>query len=100
LQPLKDPMIRSRFAPSSTGFHIGGARTTLFSWAYARRHSGQFVFCIEDTDLTRSTKESTEAIFDSMKWLGLDWDEGPHFQTQRCGASTQRITSVMNRPGN
>lgn len=77
-------MIRTRFAPSPTGYlHIGGARTALFSWAYARRHGGQFVLRIEDTDLTRSTKESTEAIFDSMKWLGLDWDEGPHFQMQR-----------------
>ena len=77
-------MVRTRFAPSPTGFlHIGGARTALFSWAYARRHQGQFVLRIEDTDLTRSTKESTEAIFDSMKWLGLDWDEGPHFQMQR-----------------
>jgi len=77
-------MIRTRFAPSPTGYlHIGGARTALFSWAYARRHGGQFVLRIEDTDLTRSTAESTEAIFTSMKWLGLDWDEGPHFQMQR-----------------
>jgi glutamyl-tRNA synthetase len=77
-------MIRTRFAPSPTGYlHIGGARTALFSWAYARCHGGQFVLRIEDTDLTRSTKESTEAIFESMKWLGLDWDEGPYFQMQR-----------------
>ena len=77
-------MIRTRFAPSPTGYlHIGGARTALFSWAYARHHGGQFVLRIEDTDLERSTKESTEAIFESMKWLGLDWDEGPHFQMQR-----------------
>ena len=77
-------MIRTRFAPSPTGYlHIGGARTALFSWAYARRHGGQFVLRIEDTDEARSTRESTEAIFDSMKWLGLDWDEGPHFQMQR-----------------
>ncbi len=77
-------MIRTRFAPSPTGYlHIGGARTALFSWAYARRHGGQFVLRIEDTDLERSTRESTEAIFDSMRWLGLDWDEGPYFQMQR-----------------
>ena len=77
-------MIRTRFAPSPTGYlHIGGARTALFSWAYARHHGGQFVLRIEDTDLERSTKESTEAIFESMKWLGLDWGEGPHFQMQR-----------------
>ncbi len=77
-------MIRTRFAPSPTGYlHIGGARTALFSWAHARRHGGQFVLRIEDTDLERSTKESTQAILDSMQWLGLDWDEGPYFQMQR-----------------
>ncbi|MEK9872957.1 MAG: glutamate--tRNA ligase family protein, partial [Betaproteobacteria bacterium] len=70
-------MIRTRFAPSPTGYlHIGGARTALFSWAFARKHGGQFILRIEDTDQERSTKESTDAIFESMKWLGLDWDEG------------------------
>jgi glutamyl-tRNA synthetase len=77
-------VVRTRFAPSPTGFlHIGGARTALFSWAYARRHGGRFVLRIEDTDLERSTRESVNAILESMKWLGLDWDEGPHFQMQR-----------------
>jgi len=76
--------VRTRFAPSPTGFlHIGGARTALFSWAYARRHGGKFVLRIEDTDLERSTQASVEAILDSMKWLGIDWDEGPFFQMQR-----------------
>jgi glutamyl-tRNA synthetase len=76
--------VRARFAPSPTGFlHIGGARTALFSWAYARRHGGQFVLRIEDTDLERSTRESVEAILDGLRWLGLDWDEGPLFQMQR-----------------
>jgi glutamyl-tRNA synthetase len=76
--------VRTRFAPSPTGFlHIGGARTALFSWAYARRHGGKFVLRIEDTDLERSTQQSVEAILDSMKWLGIDWDEGPFFQMQR-----------------
>src|SRR5262245_15748924 len=76
--------IRTRFAPSPTGFlHIGGARTALFSWAYARRHSGQFILRVEDTDLERSTAQSVEAILDSMKWLGIGWDEGPFFQMQR-----------------
>jgi glutamyl-tRNA synthetase len=76
--------IRTRFAPSPTGFlHIGGARTALFSWAYARRHGGSFVLRIEDTDLERSTEVSVNAILESMKWLGLDWDEGPFFQMQR-----------------
>ena len=76
--------VRTRFAPSPTGFlHIGGARTALFSWAYARRHGGRFILRIEDTDLERSTQASVEAILDSMKWLGIDWDEGPFFQMQR-----------------
>src|SRR5882672_7721912 len=77
-------MIRTRFAPSPTGFlHIGGARTALFSWAYARRHGGKFVLRIEDTDLERSTEESVKAILDGLSWLGLDWDEGPFFQMKR-----------------
>ncbi len=76
--------IRTRFAPSPTGFlHIGGARTALFSWAYARRHGGAFVLRIEDTDLERSTEVSVNAILESMRWLGLDWDEGPFFQMKR-----------------
>jgi glutamyl-tRNA synthetase len=76
--------VRTRFAPSPTGFlHIGGARTALYSWAYARRHRGTFVLRVEDTDLERSTEASTQAILDSMKWLGLDWDEGPFFQMKR-----------------
>ncbi|SFN43389.1 glutamyl-tRNA synthetase [Nitrosospira briensis] len=77
-------MIRTRFAPSPTGYlHIGGARTALFSWAYARKHGGKFVLRIEDTDLERSTAQSTQAILDSMAWLGLDYDEGPFYQMQR-----------------
>jgi len=77
-------VIRTRFAPSPTGYlHIGGARTALFSWAYARRHGGKFILRIEDTDLERSTQESVNAILDGMKWLGIDWDEGPFFQMQR-----------------
>jgi glutamyl-tRNA synthetase len=76
--------IRTRFAPSPTGYlHIGGARTALFCWAYARKHGGKFILRIEDTDLERSTAESTQAILDSMAWLGLDWDEGPFYQMKR-----------------
>ncbi len=76
--------IRTRFAPSPTGFlHLGGARTALFSWAYARRHGGAFVLRIEDTDLERSTGDSVEAILASLRWLGIDWDEGPFFQMKR-----------------
>ncbi|MCU0868291.1 MAG: glutamate--tRNA ligase [Burkholderiales bacterium] len=77
-------MIRTRFAPSPTGYlHLGGARTALFSWAYARRHGGRFLLRIEDTDTERSTAASTQAILDAMTWLGLDYDEGPFFQMQR-----------------
>jgi len=77
-------MVRTRFAPSPTGYlHIGGARTALFSWAYARKHGGKFLLRIEDTDLERSTESSVQAILDAMRWLGLDWDEGPFFQLQR-----------------
>ena len=76
--------VRTRFAPSPTGYlHIGGARTALFSWLYARRHGGTFVLRIEDTDLERSTPESVQAILDGMAWLGLDYDEGAFYQTQR-----------------
>src|SRR5437870_12772114 len=79
-------MVRTRFAPSPTGYlHIGGARTALFSWAYARKHGGKFILRIEDTDLERSTEASVQAILDAMRWLGLDWDEGPFFQMQRLG---------------
>ncbi|MBD3306900.1 glutamate--tRNA ligase [candidate division KSB3 bacterium] len=76
--------IRTRFAPSPTGYlHIGGARTALFNWLFARHHNGTFVLRIEDTDAERSTPEAIQAILDSMTWLGLDWDEGPFYQTQR-----------------
>jgi len=84
-RPVTTP-VRTRFAPSPTGFlHVGGARTALYSWAFARQCKGSFVLRIEDTDLERSTQASVDAIIDSMKWLGLDWDEGPFFQMQRLG---------------
>jgi len=81
----RGPMtVKTRFAPSPTGYlHIGGARTALFSWLYARRHGGSFVLRIEDTDQERSTPEAINAILDGMAWLGLDYDEGPHYQSQR-----------------
>lgn len=84
--------VRVRFAPSPTGYlHVGGARTALFNWLFARQHGGVFVLRIEDTDLARSTEESTQAILDSLQYLGLDWDEGPkkggsfgpYFQSER-----------------
>jgi glutamyl-tRNA synthetase len=82
--PAMSTPVRTRFAPSPTGFlHIGGARTALFSWAYARRFGGQFVLRIEDTDVERSTQAAIDAILDGMRWLGLDWDEGPFSQMHR-----------------
>ena len=76
--------VKTRFAPSPTGYlHIGGARTALFSWLYAKQQGGEFILRIEDTDLERSTEESVQAIFDGMKWLGLSHDEGPYYQTKR-----------------
>lgn len=76
--------VRTRFAPSPTGYlHVGGARTALFSYLFARRHGGRFILRIEDTDLERSTAESVNAILEGMAWLGLDYDEGPFYQTQR-----------------
>ncbi len=75
--------VRTRFAPSPTGYlHIGGARTALFSWAYARKHGGTFILRIEDTDVERSTPEAVQAILDGMTWLNLDYDEGPFYQMQ------------------
>src|SRR2546422_3805073 len=76
--------VRVRFAPSPTGYlHLGGARTALFNWAYAKHHGGVFVLRVEDTDLERSTQQSEQAIFDAMQWLGLDYGEGPFFQMKR-----------------
>ena len=76
--------VRTRFAPSPTGdLHIGGARTALFNWLLARHDQGQFILRIEDTDVARSTQESIQVILDAMTWLGMDWDEGPFYQTQR-----------------
>ena len=78
------PRPRLRFAPSPTGYlHIGGARTALFNWLYARRNKGVFILRIEDTDQERSTEESVNAILDGLRWLGIDWDEGPIFQMDR-----------------
>ena len=89
--------VRTRFAPSPTGLlHIGGVRTALFSWAHARKHGGQFVLRIEDTDLERSTPESVEAILDGMHWVGLDYDEGPFYQMQRMDRYKEVIGQMLN----
>lgn len=88
--------IKTRFAPSPTGYlHIGGARTALFSWLYARHHKAQFLLRIEDTDRERSTEESIQAIFDGMNWLRLDWDSPPIYQTQRFDRYEQVIQKLL-----
>ncbi|GAB4201644.1 MAG: glutamate--tRNA ligase [Wenzhouxiangellaceae bacterium] len=85
---------RTRFAPSPTGYlHVGGARTALFCWLHARARAGQFILRIEDTDRERSTQESVDAILDGMRWLELDWDEGPFYQSQRM----QRYDEVIEQ---
>jgi len=98
-------VMRFRFAPSPTGFlHIGGVRTALFNWLLAKQSKGQFVLRIEDTDKERSTQESIDAILDGMKWLGLDWDEGPniggeygpYFQSQRFDIYQKYITELLD----
>jgi glutamyl-tRNA synthetase len=89
---------RTRFAPSPTGYlHVGGARTALFSWLYARKHGGQFVLRIEDTDLERSTKESVNAILEGMTWLGLEYDQGPFYQTERFERYSEVIQQLMEK---
>ena len=89
--------IKVRFAPSPTGFlHIGGVRTALFNWLFARHHGGQFVLRIEDTDHERSTEESISEILQSMRWLGLDWDEGPYRQTERQELYSEKVNQLFN----
>jgi glutamyl-tRNA synthetase len=88
--------VRTRFAPSPTGYlHIGGARTALFSWAYARKHGGTFILRIEDTDVERSTPEAVQAILDGMKWLELNYDEGPFYQMQRMDRYKEVIQQMI-----
>ncbi len=111
---MNNETIVTRFPPSPTGhLHLGGARTALFNWLYARHTGGKFVLRFEDTDRVRSTEESVDAIFEALQWLGIDWDDGPYFQTQRydlyqeyidrlidcgkayyCTCSTQRLKEV------
>src|SRR5258708_16886304 len=96
--------VRVRVAPCPTGYlHIGGARTALFNWLWARKQKGVFVLRIEDTDQSRSSQESEQAIIDSMKWLGLDWDEGPsrggphapYFQMQRLATDEKHAAAPL-----
>jgi glutamyl-tRNA synthetase len=92
------PKVRSRFAPSPTGYlHIGGARTAFFSYLFARSQGGMFLLRIEDTDRERSTSESVQAIFDGLRWLRLDWDEGPFFQSQRTDLYRKAVDELVRR---
>jgi glutamyl-tRNA synthetase len=90
-----DPVV-TRFPPSPTGYlHVGGARTALFNWLYARHTGGRFVLRIEDTDVQRSTQASVDAIFESLEWLGIDWDEGPYFQSRRLDIYREHIQRLV-----
>lgn len=90
--------VRTRFAPSPTGYlHIGGARTALFSWLHARQHQGTFLLRIEDTDQERSTPEAVQAILDGLSWLGLEWDEGPHYQSRRLDRYREVIDTLLEK---
>ncbi len=95
INPAIKPIV-TRFPPSPTGYlHIGGARTALFNWLYARKTKGRFILRIEDTDAARSTSESVDAILESLTWLGIDWDEGPYFQTQRYHIYNEYIEKLI-----
>lgn len=90
--------VRTRFAPSPTGYlHVGGARTALYSWLYAKHHQGEFVLRIEDTDLERSTPEATQAILEGMAWLNLAWEHGPYYQTKRFDRYNQVIDQMIEQ---
>ncbi len=92
------PDVRVRFAPSPTGFlHVGGVRTALFCWLFARHHGGRFVLRIEDTDRERSTEEAVQVILDGLKWLAIDWDEGPFFQSKRTELYKDGVKRLMER---
>lgn len=91
-------IIKTRFAPSPTGYlHVGGARTALYSWLHARKHGGKFVLRVEDTDLERSTQKSVDAILEGMTWLGLEYDEGPFYQTHRSERYQEVIQQLLNQ---
>lgn len=95
--PMSEPILRLRFAPSPTGFlHVGGARTAIFNLLHARRHGGKFVLRIEDTDVERSKRHHAEQIITSMQWLGLEWDEGPTYQSDRLERYRSRAEELVS----
>ena len=96
--------VRTRFAPSPTGYlHIGGVRTALFCWLFARRHGGQFILRIDDTDQQRNVDEALRPILDGLRWLGIDWDEGPdvggplgpYYQSERSGLYREAVEKLL-----
>ncbi|WP_070968722.1 glutamate--tRNA ligase [Vibrio sonorensis] len=88
--------VKTRFAPSPTGYlHVGGARTALYSWLYAKNQGGEFVLRIEDTDLERSTQEAVDAILEGMSWMGMEWDEGPYYQTKRFERYNELVDQLL-----
>ena len=96
--------VRTRFAPSPTGYlHIGGVRTALFNWLFARQHGGQFILRIDDTDVARNIDEALEPILDGLRWLGIDWDEGPgvggpyapYYQSQRSDRYAAAVQQLL-----
>lgn len=92
-----DKQIVTRFPPSPSGYlHLGGARTAIFNWLYARHTRGRFILRVEDTDVARSTKESVDAILDALEWLGIGWDEGPYFQSQRFDVYKDYINRLLD----
>lgn len=97
--------VRTRFAPSPTGYlHIGGVRTALFNWLFARKHGGQFILRIDDTDQQRNVDEALQPILDGFRWLGIDWDEGPevdgphapYYQSQRAERHQQAAQQLLD----
>src|SRR5882762_4320191 len=99
-------MVRTRFAPSPTGYlHIGGVRTALFNWLFARRHRGQFILRIDDTDEMRNVAEALQPILDGFKWLGIDWDEGaevggpygPYYQSQKLDRYKAAVQNLLDK---
>src|SRR5215471_10864510 len=106
--PRKDPFmtVRTRFAPSPTGYlHIGGVRTALFNWLFARKHGGQFILRIDDTDTQRNVAEALQPILDGFRWLGIDWDEGadkggphgPYYQSQKLERYQAAVQELLNK---
>ena len=88
--------VKTRFAPSPTGYlHVGGARTALYSWLFAKNQGGEFVLRIEDTDLERNSQEAVDAIIEGMHWMGMEWDEGPYYQSKRFDRYNEVVDQLL-----